>query len=341
MSNDTMARRSTHGFTLIELLVAIVIIAILVSLLLPAVQQAREAARRTHCRSNLRQIGIALQNYHDVHRTFPIGCAHSSGAGFSPTGFGPSWWVGLLPYLEQSSLFNKFDTETPNNGWAVTSPTNGQAANGVIVSAMHCPSSPLDTSVNVGGFRISLPSYVGISGATSEGGFSETRINPCCITDFNSGLIAAGGVLIPNNIVRIRDVVDGTTSTICVGEISADAVDSLGNRFNITAGYPSGWFTGTNSSGTPPFFRNPFSAIFPPPPCYNLTTVRYPPGTNNYDLPGVHENHGANNPLLSAHDGGIFCLFTDGSVQFISDSIDMTTYRRLATRDDGNTVNGY
>ena len=114
------ANAKDRGFTLIELLVTIAIIAILIALLLPAVQQAREAARRTQCKNNLKQIGLALHNYHDVHRTFPIGARWQRGVG-------PSWMVGLLPFIEQQNLYDRFDMDAPNNGLPVLPPPFGSS----------------------------------------------------------------------------------------------------------------------------------------------------------------------------------------------------------------------
>ncbi len=98
-----VVRRKSRGFTLIELLVVIAIIAILIALLLPAVQQAREAARRTQCKNNLKQIGLAFHNYHDVYNTFPVGSREWVGTG--GTSWGQSWWLSMLPYMEQSNIY--------------------------------------------------------------------------------------------------------------------------------------------------------------------------------------------------------------------------------------------
>ncbi len=317
------------GFTLIELLISIAIIGILIALLLPAVQQVREAARRTACKNNLKQIGLAFHTYESNFGRFPIGSR-------SQNAFGPSWWVGILPQLEQASLFGLFDMTSNNNGYPLLNPTNGKLASGVVIGTMLCPSSPLPTAVLVGGYSLTRPSYVGISGATNEDGFPESRVSSCC-TPTPNGQISAGGFLIPNASLKHNDLSrDGLTHILAVSETSNFAVDSAGALKNVDGGYPVGWITGTSASGTPPKYNAAFS-----PSSWNLTTIRYRPNSREYDRPGIRDNHGPNNPLLSAHSGGVNGLLADGSVRFIGESIDLQILKGLATRDDGGTVDDF
>ncbi len=123
-----------RAFTLIELLVVIAIIAILIALLLPAVQQAREAARRSTCKNNMKQLGLALHNYHDVFNTFPIGQ--------QPGNTRPNWRVGILPYMDQAPLYNQLDMVSGDFASPYTAPNDVLA--GLIVAVYACPSSPLD-----------------------------------------------------------------------------------------------------------------------------------------------------------------------------------------------------
>ncbi|QDU11894.1 DUF1559 domain-containing protein [Gimesia aquarii] len=327
MLNDHRPRR---GFTLIELLVAISIIALLIALLLPAIMQAREAARRTQCRNNLKQIGLALHNYHASHKSFPIGAR-------SQSGFGLSFWPGLLPALDQGNLYQQFDHDSIQNGlpllpWV----RNGPLLDGVIIQTMRCPSSPLDETHPMGFFRHMQPSYVGISGASNEDGFKADRVSPCCAPiSPPDGILSADGVLIPNANIKSRDITDGTSNTIVIGEASNFVLDNNGDKQHVGGAFPMSWVTGTFGNGTPPHYE-PTNLAFPP-PCFNITTIRYSPNSS-YDQPGVHNNHGPNNPLASAHEGGVMVLLADGSVRFISENINLTTLKQLAVRDDGQSI---
>lgn len=156
------------GFTLIELLVVIAIIAILIALLLPAVQQAREAARRTQCKNHMKQLGLALHNFHDVHDHLPPG-GHDDltpvGKETTGGGWGSSWLVFTLPYVEQAPLFNQLDFSN-NSGWGTSAGINTQAADRKVIDAFICPSSTLPKlcSSGYGGTRLTAPSYAGVSG---------------------------------------------------------------------------------------------------------------------------------------------------------------------------------
>lgn len=321
-------RRRCAGFTLIELLVAITIISLLIALLLPAVQQARESARRAACKNNLKQIGLALHNYENSFQRFPIG-------GRAQHVFGPSWWVGILPHLEQGPLFSQFDMNAPNNGYPTLTAANGKLVDGVKIGTMLCPSSPLPTTILVGNYNLTRPSYVGIAGATNDGGFDEPRVSACCLP-VSTGQISAGGFLIPNACLHLNSLSDGTSNTLAVSEASNYAIDATGNKKDIDGGFPVGWITGTSASGIPPNYNPGFG-----PACWNITTIRYAPNSRDYNRPGIRDNHGPNNPLMSAHSGGVHCLMADGSVRFVGENIDLLNLKRLARRDDGLTVGDF
>ena len=324
-STESSNGRERRGFTIVELLVAIAIISVLMALLLPAVQAAREAARKTTCKNNLHQIGLALHNYESTFGTFPFGARQQAG-------FGPSWWVGILPELDQGALYNRLDMTSPGNGATIGNPVNAAAVDGVLLSPMLCPSSPVPTMLPVGNIRQTRPSYVGISGASNEDGFPETRVSTCCAVA--NGQISAGGMLIPNAVVRHSQVRDGLSNTIFVGEQSDFVKDVKKNDRSVDGGFNIGWVCGTSAVGTPPTYSN----LKIGPSAWNVTTIRYRPNERSYELPGIRDARGANNPLLSPHPGGVFCLYADGTVHFLSDSIQIRTLKALATRDDGLVI---
>ena len=197
----TRTIRARRGFTLIELLVVIAIIAILIALLLPAVQQSREAAQRTQCKNSLKQIGLALHNYHDVHLTFPPGYIARAVGRNDPAAAetGPSfaWGTMVLPFLDHGNLFNHFDFN--EDGDDAHNLGHGQ----VILSMFLCPTDPAPARFALpNGIELATSNYVGIYG------YGNVSMNP------GNGT----GVFYRNSAVRIRDITDGTSGTICVGE---------------------------------------------------------------------------------------------------------------------------
>ena len=327
-ASDKSGRR--RGFSLIEMLVSSAVVGVLVSMLLPAVQNAREAARRASCANNLRQIGIALHGYHETNGTFPIGAR-------SQRGVGPSWMVGLLPYFQQDQIYHQFDMNSSSNGLPSLPPpfgsTNGARLSGISFDVLRCPSSPLPRMQVNFSIRHQAPSYVGISGSSSDNGFPAKRVSQCCVADGMQGHLSADGVLVPNAAVQNSDVSDGLSHTLVVGEASNYSYHSNGNACRTDPSYPNSWITGTSGNGTPPYYEGSVPLIARP-PAWNLTTLRYPPNSK-YNQPGVHENHGPNNPLSSAHAAGVQTLLLDGSVHFLSDSIYMDTLYQMGMRDDG------
>jgi prepilin-type processing-associated H-X9-DG protein len=314
-------RLNRSAVTLIEVLVVFGIIGLLLIVLLPAIQSCRESSRKTACANNIRQIGLALQNFEAAHSGLPMG------ARVSET-WGMCWCVDCIAYLEMEDVYNKLDTTAPNSGWLARSPKNADAVDNVKISAYVCPSTPLEILWPVDGKKVQMPSFVGIAGATSHDGFSENRVSTCCMP-LNDGQISGGGSLVPNRAIRLRDVFDGLSNTLVVGECSDRVADLKGVRQRVDGAFPRGWPTGTNAKGTPPNYQ-----AKNPPPAYNLTTIRYPPNPNNYSQPGIYVDHGANNPLTSAHDAGVNSLYLDGSVRFLADNIDLLTLKSMATRDD-------
>lgn len=187
------------GFTLIELLVVIAIIAILVALLLPAVQQAREAARRSTCKNNLKQIGIALHNYHDTFRVFPPGQIN---ANVAPRGNGFSWQTMILPFMEQGPIYDSFTFEL-----GVTEGANATAVQTGRIESFMCPTDERNLSNDVNGAQIPEMSYFGSIGSMTG--------------DYNSTDDRRSNGFLPVRISnKMGNIKDGTSNTIMVGEVS-------------------------------------------------------------------------------------------------------------------------
>src|SRR5262245_8819831 len=313
-------RMRKRGFTLVELLVVIAIIGVLVALLLPAVQAAREAARRMQCSNHLKQIGLALQNYHDVFQSLPFGararcvsttsantCAKVNGVTPQQT-WGPSWYVGVLPFAEQKPLSDLIEaamvrfpdlSDLNKNINRVAFNCNNQK-----IAWMLCPSSPLPQTEILrnakNGITCVVPSYVGISGATSqmlnrlstEVAYLETRIKPksgqptkATVTGPSSppgSLQSWGGMLTPNECYGMAACIDGTSSTMLVAEkadyfysrhngkttgfrMRIDGSFTNANSSQMTGGW---WFLGTGNGYTSSQGSGNWQ------PSYNITTVR-------------------------------------------------------------------
>lgn len=341
-----------RGFTLIELLVVIAIIAILIALLLPAVQQAREAARRTQCKNNLKQIGLGLHNYHDIFNTLPIG-----GVGSAVSGWGMSWYMRILPEIDQGNVFSKITFNGSHPGWTCCGDAAGTGgdANGAIMRQADipwaiCPSSPMLAKRDTGGGPTTNPQYYGISGATDGNGY----LNPtntvasccgCCGGQQGTGLQSGNGTLVIARSIGFKDIVDGTSNTMVVGEASNFVYNTnpaTGGTRTMQINGAHGIMMGSpNIYTTEVYAQNGWQHERP----FNMTTVRYSPNApvidNDANWPGIGNNFGSNNPLNSAHTGGIQVLLGDGSARFISDNIDMYTLRLLATRNDGKVMGDF
>ncbi len=324
--SGTRARRP-RAFTLIELLVVIAIIAILIALLLPAVQQAREAARRTQCKNHLKQLGLALHNYHDVFNTFPMGNTNASCGGW-----GHSWWAAILPYIDQAPLYNQWNF---NLGYVGSPPAcNGdgyvdqwQMLDGKKIPVGWCPSSPMaefETTPHNNG-NLAVATYAGIAGASND---PAGRL-----VSSTNGIYSRSGILFNRSRVRIGEITDGTSNVMIVGEQSDYLVETAtGQRRIAIHSWPHSMWMGT---------ADPNDRSF------NTATVRYTPGYKQAEgghnfygctTTGVCGNMGNNNPIQSAHTGGAQILLSDGTVRFISANINLLTFLNMATRDDGQTL---
>ncbi len=303
LSHQPKSLRS-RGFTLIELLVVIAIIAILIALLLPAVQQAREAARRTQCKNNLKQIGLALHNYHDTHRVFPpgwiavIGGVPSAHEGTSGVG----WGTGILPYLEQNNIYQQFNASLP-----LTDPANALFLKSQI-AGYKCPSDPQPDFFAImeegGGpvlAELPIANYIGCFGTEELGGCENS---PGTLPVLANGTCKGNGAFYHNSSVRIAAITDGTTNTFLVGE----------RRTRRELDWMTSW-PGMIAEGEEAFQRICGSADHTP----------------------NHPDHHFDDFSSPNTGGAQFCL-GDGSVRFISENIDVGVYQSLATIQGGEVV---
>ncbi len=326
---------SRRAFTLIELLVVIAIIAILVALLLPAVQQAREAARRTQCKNNLKQIGLALHNYHDTYGCFPPGRTRNtySGQGVGWYRGNIGWLPRLLPQMEQGNLFQSIDWSL---GYAGVRGSDGdQGVNGAnpngarrqIIPAFRCPSDPGNGSV-----PWITPTGQAVSGRSTNASYATTNYAAAVgnATRLNGN---PPGLFGQNTKRSFRDITDGSSNTVVVSEVVIGffrlASNDGGNRTQCNS---AGKDTNTNRQAGNSWFYNyfPQNAFFS-----SLNT----PNAKAFDC-GVNSDR-VNQASRSVHTGGVQCLLGDGSVRFISESLDVRTWRNLGNMADGQVVGDF
>lgn len=326
---DRERRSPKKGFTLIELLVVIAIIAILVALLLPAVQQAREAARRSSCKNQLKQIGLALQNYHDTYSMFPMGARRATGS------WGPSWWVATLPQFEQGAAFEKL-TWGQSDGWDRGG--NRDVYTQLNPPYMFCPSSPMTETIGRWSGQTRGASYQGVVGTRNIWYAPGQNFTPSNL-GWKGGYYygADNGVFGLNSAHRIRDITDGTSNTLAVVEFSNFMTNQAGTvRVDPRAGASTsrhewGWNMGTPDAG-----RNAGRLA-------NLAVFREWSTPNNYVGSQGGCTHGSadrkvNCPPQSAHTGGVQGALADGSVQFFSENINRAIWTLLGARNDGQVI---
>jgi prepilin-type N-terminal cleavage/methylation domain-containing protein/prepilin-type processing-associated H-X9-DG protein len=300
--------RARVGFTLIELLVVIAIIAVLMSLLVPAVQKVRAAAARTQCQNNMKQVGVALHNYYAEHKKWPrIGNANNQ----------LSWHVYILPYIDQMDLYQQFNLA---NSGAYTDANRLQYGL-VPIPAYLCPASDIN-KMTVGGSNSNendpdeylgqspyTTHYYGVSGPKGTNAYGGGTYAAFSTGDEYGG-VATQGVFNRDQDIRMKDIVDGTSNTFAVGEMSWD---------NFTTGtrYRS-WIRGTLPGSSDIWTAG----------SRNVNVAINTPGVTLYN----------DMAFGSFHQGGTNFVMADASVQFISGDISMNLYRALASRNGGEPV---
>ncbi len=336
MKRSSFGRLLKRGFTLIELLVVIAIIAVLIALLLPAVQQARESARRTQCKNQLKQLGLALHNYHDVFGTFPPGATghfRGSSNAVNSTWGGASVHTMLLPYIDQTPIYSALDQDRV---WDENNGNTNRTVSRKRIQAFLCPSD------------IILPVNEGLN-------------NFVFSTGPNLGWVTYGtlsvGLFGVNGARRMGDVTDGTSNTIAASEIIRSdndnakytngpdfirniSVAGLSTTFPTQASlatYATSCLAGTadhrstagNYWASPMMYATMFNTVLPPntpnPACHSCA------GCGEGDATGVW-------PSRSRHTGGAHHLMTDGAVKFVGDNIDFNTYQKAGSAGSGDTI---
>ena len=336
MKKMDFGRRRLRAFTLIELLVVIAIIAVLIALLLPAVQQARESARRTQCKNNFKQAGLALHNYHDTFKLFPAGMYWSNfpsgGLVGTPSSgsvnqMGPSWLVGLLPYCDQAPLYNQV-----NFSLAISDNANANVVKQVIPSFV-CPS---DSYNNVGNKcnQFGNAWARGNLGASGYGQYGQGNMSGAGPND--------RGIFGMNGWNGMQQITDGTSTTVASWEL----------RAGWTQGDPRGtWANGRAGGGLLMNCLNPDPSFGTTGDCYGINEG----GNGHENGDDVWGNYTSNSAVgmggwpngdgqsgpKSLHVGGVHALLADGSVRFMNKNMNGLTMKRLIAMGDGQIVGDF
>jgi prepilin-type N-terminal cleavage/methylation domain-containing protein/prepilin-type processing-associated H-X9-DG protein len=335
-------KRKQPGFTLIELLVVIAIIAVLIALLLPAVQMAREAARRTQCRNNLKQIGIALHAYHESLLVFPPGRMTN----FPMPGEGRCWsaYAHLLPYLGENAIFNAVNFSlNPEQGATVPAvPENTTSLN----QTLECLLCPTDF------FNQKLQGDSGVHNYALNTGTTYP------LSPRNPWGIRVTGIFFENSSVGIRDIVDGTAQTVCISEtIKSEGGPTVWDGVSKTNGFvltrgntnapPNGpglvdYDTQCTGAGLSLQHTRGSRWIYGA-PAHSMYNHFLAPNDSRLDCRGGLPHSSRSDPYWrelslavaarSRHPGGVHSLFCDGSVKFISSSVETNVWRALGSRD--------
>lgn len=303
-----MHHSSKRAFTLIELLVVIAIIAVLIALLLPAVQQAREAARRTQCKNNLKQLALAMHNYHDQCNIFPYGERNTGSYHIRDT-----WMQQVLPMIEQAPLYTAYQADMSMWIMDVTPTVRDRP-----LAAFQCPSDP------------SGPAKGG-SGGTRSGGDGFQGNYVMCIGKTQNYNVDNGGMFYWNSNTGLRSVIDGTSNTIMTSEVMIRGAANTGGW-----GEGGGYWGGGEGGGYG------FTTQYPP----NSTVsdmVYQCKSTSWPNAPCTSKTTYSTQLILarSYHTGGVHAAMADGAIRFISNNIDVNVFNRLGTRAGGEVVGDF
>ncbi len=322
-----------RGFTLIELLVVIAIIAVLIALLLPAVQTAREAARRSQCQNNLKQMGLAMHNYHDAHGVFPPGwivpkyqlCSGGdvTDSNHRYVAYNPAWGLYLLPFLDQGPLYNlqTFSTTVPCWGGSPA------YVSGTGTGLIRAPNSTNQLNKNLPVYM--CPTDTQFNKGPGEGGYGRSSYaGSRGTTNFvsqSSTTLPGPGMFYCNSRLGVRNITDGSSNTIMIGEIS----DLQWSEIDSSAVYQSG--------GNWPGFRIHKTDDM----VVRQTNATRPINRSTPDIDGAYPFPTDVDGFGSMHAGGAQFLLGDGRVRFISENVDIITYGRLGDREDAQVVGEY
>ncbi len=329
-----------RGFTLIELLVVIAIIAVLIALLLPAVQQAREAARRSQCKNNLKQIGLAIHSYLDLARTMPASHYRVLPQVANPTP-AVNWDCMLAPFMDNAPLYKSLDFISIYDPTIMWSQANSVKALQTQIPGLRCPSTidPLVVVQAANGPNPAMNRFVSSYGANSSGlvgngsppvgglagraGESQQHLD-----DAFPGNARYNGVMFIQSSIRIADVKDGTSTTVAVAEWNQGGPGT--RAVGTFAHFAIGDFNSQDQSarcngsfGMPLNFK----------PITNNTTAPGTPGTTAAQTP--QQNRAS---FSSFHTGGVHAVFCDGAVKFVNETVDQQVQRALGSRNGRETV---
>jgi prepilin-type N-terminal cleavage/methylation domain-containing protein/prepilin-type processing-associated H-X9-DG protein len=307
-------RWNRSAFTLVELLVVIAIIGILVALLLPAVQAAREAARRSQCTNNLKQMGIGLHNHHDTLKTLPPGVMRPTGPENSENG--SHWTAYLLPFIEQTPLYDKIaPLENPVPVWADGGVR--QAACSTLIPAFRCPSSADPDTLNSQGIASRVLSNYGAvaSGTSGLPGHAQAGENGFYLDDGGPDHARFNGVFTFNKKRKLSDITDGTSNTAGVAEWFRYENTADGNSNNTICDH----------------------FILGSPDINNLHTHAY--GSLGHPINRRDDQHAGRAAFRSRHPGGANLMLMDGSVRFLNENVADVVRGAMGTRNGGEVVN--